>query len=168
MKRIIITLLCFLFVVPSFTKQRLYIIIPSSIKIIGNGGFYNEGRLWSFDSRLSPEVKNGVLYLSYRSQSGHQMIFTAPGEYKNEKNIYTSGYSKLIVAFDKTYQYKTMITFEIILQIGNKLQVYEYTKNCYGKSYVEVPIKNSYLINNLNLSFHGESGDISIKAIYLR
>lgn len=170
MKKISITIVLIISVLTHCNSESRsnYILLPSKISNMSKNGFYNLNRRWNTSSSLAPYVKNDVLYIQYKKGDGWPMLYTAPGEYKDDRKIPIDDNTSVIISFKNKIDRNIMFDVQIILHIKDNLEVVQRSYNCNGKNYIEVPIKKSESINNFNITLHGEEALVGIKEIYLK
>ena len=130
----------------------------------------NDGRTWSFDESLKPEIKNDVLYLNYIGSIDNSIYLSVsietfdPRDAK-QKPIPINGRKNVIIEFNDLIRHKVYLHSSI--SNGEGLIVKQ-TINLQNqmKIILEIPNKGKELMS-IVFYFTGEQEQIGIKHIYL-
>lgn len=151
-----------------FSNSKMYLLIPQKITNFDKTGFYNDGREWNSSQQLGSFIKDGILFLSSDGSNRDLMLFTAPGEYNNEKKINIKGQKYFVLEFDTPIKNHIVLNVNIMMEVKKELPILEHTIDCFNKSLIKVSLNpDGKTIHHLAIIVKGEKGTIGIKSIYL-
>jgi len=149
------------------SKGKMPLLIPSTITRFERTGFYNDGRQWNFSAMLESNIKDEILFIRTDGSDRTILLYTAPGEYDDDKKIIISGQKNLVIELDKPIMKRVVFEVEVIMDVGNKLEIFDHTIDCFNKSTIIVQLSpKGRTIHHLIVVIKGEKATVGIKSIF--
>jgi hypothetical protein len=150
------------------SNDRKILLMPLKITRFERNGFYNDGRQWNYSAMLESYIKDGIFFIRTDGSDRTILLYTAPGEYKDEKKINITGQKHLVIKFDEPIKKHVVLKVEIMMDVQNELQIFEHIIDCLNKSSIRVPLApEGRTIHHLNIVITGEKTTFGIESIYM-